>query len=550
MKKLPSAFLAAAVLLLFGCSSEGGSGESSSTIPLFDGIGDHTRAVATSSDRAQKYVDQGIAFLFAFNHDEAIRSFEAALKSDSTCAMAWWGVAYANGPHINYPMMVPEQSAAAWHAVTAAQRHAEKESDVNKALITALATRYAETPPENRAGLDSAYAQAMLKVWADHPTDADVGALTAEALMDLSPWNQWHPDGAPTPGTEQILSILDATLQLSPSHPLALHLYIHAMEASTHPERALAAADKLRELTPALGHLVHMPSHIDVRIGDWEKAIIANTNAMEADRLYQKRSPRQGFYRIYMAHNYHMKALACMMTGRSEEAIETLDDLVAAIPDTFRATWADVIDGFYAMPLEVRVRFGRWDEILDAPEPDSILPLTRTMRHYARGVAFAATKRTTEARQELALFEQEARRVPTTGTFGNNMSTAIVNIARHVLTGELLYHEGQIDKGLAELRKAIALEDALHYDEPPSWIIPTRHSLGAALLAAQRFDEAEAVYRADLKKYPNNGWSLYGLSKTLSILGKNDEATRIEQQFKDVWKNADMRITTSCLCLQ
>lgn len=535
---------------IVGCSPAGHDAVDSSSIPLFDGIGDHSRKVATSSDRAQEYVNQGFAFLFAFNHDEAIRSFEGALKSDSTCAMAWWGIAYANGPHINFPMMTPAQSAAAWTALQNAQRHAEAESDVNKALITALSARYADPAPDVRTPLDSAYANAMQAAWKEHPTDADIGALTAEALMDLSPWNQWQPDGAPTAGTEEIIAILDATLKLSSSHPLALHLYIHALEASRNPERAVPAADKLRELTPALGHLVHMPSHIDVRTGDWEKAVIANRNAMEADRLYQKRSPRQGFYRIYMAHNYHMKALACMMTGRSAEAIEALDDLVADIPDTFRAQWAEVIDGYYAMPLEARVRFGKWEEILDAPELDSSLPVSRAMRHYARGVAFAATKRTADARKEMELFEQEARRVPASGTFGNNMSTSIIDIARHVLAGEVLYREGQIDKGLAELRKAITFEDALRYDEPPSWIIPTRHSLGAALIAAKKFDEAEAVYRADLIKYPNNGWSLYGLSRVLSILGKNDEAATVEQHFKDVWKNADLRISSSCLCLE
>jgi tetratricopeptide (TPR) repeat protein len=535
--------------LLVKCSPGGSHDGPTEAIPLFDGIGTHSRTVATSSDRAQKYVDQGFAFLYAFNHDEAIRSFEQATKSDSTCAMAWWGIAYANGPHINLPTMLPHQVTAAWQALQRAQRHAVHESEVNKALINALASRYSESPPADRTPLDSAYARSMRNVWMTYAKDADVCALTAEALMDLSPWNQWQPDGKPTSGTEEILTILASTLTLDPDHPLALHLTIHALEASTTPERAVPAADRLRELTPALGHLVHMPSHIDVRTGSWEQAIIANRKAMEADRLYQKRSPRQGFYRIYMAHNYHMKALACMMTGRSAEAIEALDDMVAAIPDSFRMQWADAIDGFFAMPLEARVRFGKWDEILDAPELDSTLPVSRAMRHYARGVAFAATKRTTEARAEMDAFEREASRVPIAGTFGNNMSTSIINIARHVLAGEVLFREGHIDKGLAELRTAVQLEDALRYDEPPSWIIPTRHTLGASLIVARKFDEAEAVYRADLRKLPNNGWSLYGLSRVLAILGKTEESVTYEQQFQKVWKDADLRITSSCLCL-
>lgn len=519
------------------------------TTPLFDGTGPYTRSVATSSPDAQRYVDQGFAFLFAFNHDEATRSFEQALAFDSTCSMAYYGIAYALGPHINFPVVFEDKNARAVAAIERASSLAGPESEVNKALIAAMATRYPTPYSEDRVAYDSAYANAMLEVWERFPTDADVAAFTAEALMDLRPWDQWQPSGEPQPGTENILEILSRALELNGDQPLALHLMIHATESSHQPERAMEAANRLRDLCPGLGHLVHMPSHTDVRTGGWHQCVEANRKAMTADSLYRVRSAGQTLYRIYMAHNYHMRAFGCMMTGRSQEAIDVLDAMVAAIPDSFRMEWSWAIDGFYAMPLEARMRFGRWDEILAYPELPEGLPLSTALRHYARGVAYAANNNVADARNELEHFETAAAAITPEMIFGNNSAMSIIEVARHVLLGEIEVRAGNMPKGLAELRRAVEAEDTLRYDEPPSWIQPTRHTLGASLMMAGKFVEAEQVYRDDLKKLPGNGWSLYGLYRSLELQGRTQEAAPIKNDFAEIWKDADLRITSSCLCL-
>jgi tetratricopeptide (TPR) repeat protein len=324
-------------------------------VPLYEGLGPHTRQVSTSSQQAQTYFNQGLSFLFAFNHDEAIRSFARAAEIDPGCAMAWWGIAAANGPHINNPVVPPERSKAAMEALKKARAAAGGASEVEKALIQAQSKRYADPPPDDRASLDKAYADAMRDVWKRFPRDVDAGAMFAESLMDLRPWDLWTVEGEPQPETPEILATLEDLMAKDPQHPLAMHLYIHAVEASPHPERADAAADGLRDLEPGLGHMVHMPSHIDVRRGRWEQAITANRKAIEADRVYRERSPRQNFYRVYMAHNHHMLGFAAMMIGRSADAIAIMDKMVAGIP----ADWAKesgIADGFMAMPIEVRVR--------------------------------------------------------------------------------------------------------------------------------------------------------------------------------------------------
>ena len=359
------------------------------TVPLFEGRGDFARRVTTSSAAAQRYFDQGLVFMYAFNHDEAIRSFRRAAELDPGCAMAQWGVAIANGPHINNPVVPPEQAQAAWDALAVARTLAANASPVEQALIAAAQARYALPQPEDRAPLERAYADAMRGVWRSYPKDADVGALFAESLADLRPWDQWTPDGKPQPGTEELLSVLDQVLAIDPRHPLALHLYIHAVEASPEPGRADAAADALRQRTPGLGHLVHMPSHIDIRRGRWQQAIAANATAIDADRRYTALSPEQGFYRLYMAHNHHMLTYGAMMTGQSALAVRTIRQMVSDIPLEFFKANA-FADGFMAMPLEVLMRFGRWDEILAEPAFPEFVPISRALQHYARAVAYAA----------------------------------------------------------------------------------------------------------------------------------------------------------------
>jgi tetratricopeptide (TPR) repeat protein len=521
---------------------------SEAPVPLYEGLGGFTRAVTTTSAEAQRYFDQGLAFLYAFNHDEAIRSFEQGARLDPQCAMAWWGVAYANGPHINNPVVPEERARAAWEALGRAQAVVAGASPVEQALVAALAARYADPQPEDRRPLEQAYADAMREVWKAYPKDADVGALFAEALADLRPWDLWTPDGRPQPGTDELLATLDAVLAIDARHPFANHLLIHAVEASPHPERADRAADTLRDLQPGLGHMVHMPSHVDVRRGRWLEAVTANAKAIEADRGYAARAPEQGFYRLYMAHNYHMLTYGAMMTGQSELALSTIRAMVADIPlEFFRQN--PFADGFMAMPLEVLMRFGRWDEILAEPAFPDFVPISRALQLYARAVAYAAKDDVAHASQEQAAFLAARARVPEEATFGNNTGSAVLDVAEYLMKGEILYRSGRVEEGLAALREAVAREDALRYDEPPSWIQPVRHAYGAALLQAGRFADAETVFREDLARLPNNGWGLYGLQRALQLQRKNAEAEATEKQFDAVWRKADLKIKSPCLCL-
>lgn len=544
---LAGAALAVALAAGPGCARPP-AGPAATPVPLFEGTGAHVRPVTTASPEAQRYFDQGLNFLYAFNHDEAIRSFRSAAEIDPACAMAWWGIAIANGPHINYPTMDETRSRDAFEALERARRHEAAAPPADRALIAALGRRYASPPPADRKPLDAAYADVMREVHQAHPGDADAGALFAEALMDLRPWDLWTSDGAPQPGTEEILATLEGVLARAPAHPLANHLYIHAVEASPHPERADAAADRLRDLAPGLGHLVHMPSHIDVLRGRWEAAILANAKAEEADRKYRARSPRQDFYRVYMAHNHHMLAYAAMMVGRSADALRAIRTMVEEMPEEWVRESAAFADGFVGAPFEVLMRFGRWEEILAEPEPPAHLPIARALRLYARGVARAARNEAAGARAEQTAFRAAAAALPDGAFFGNNAARDLLGVAEHFLEGEILAREGKTDAAIAALREAVRREEALRYNEPPDWIQPVRHALGAVLLKAGRSAEAETVYRDDLKWRPENGWSLYGLARSLRLQKKAAEAGAVETRFKTAWSGADVPLSSSCFC--
>lgn len=520
--------------------------------PLYPGLGSHQRPISTRKTRAQRYFNQGLAFLHGFNHAAAIRSFQEAALADPACAMAHWGIALAAGPHINFPLVPPPMAELAWKELTLAQKHAEAASPVERALIQALAKRYAHPQPEDRAPLDQAYAEAMREVWKQYPKDADVGAFFAEAMMDLAPWNQWTQDGKPNPGTEEIISTLDAVLKLNPRHPLANHLYIHAVEASPHPERADAAADRLRNLQPGLAHNVHMPSHIDIRRGRWQQAIVTNARAVEVDRAFRRtiRGKDPGMFPIYAAHNQHMLAYAALMTGQRELALRYIGQMVRDLPEPLVRENALMAEAMLAMPLEVMVRFGLWDRILALPDkyPD-YLAFTRTFHHAARAVAFAAKGQPAEARKAQAIFKELSEGVPKDTAIGNNTGPALLELTTKMLEGEILVAEGKLDEALVELGAALKLEDALRYDEPPGWMIPIRHIIGANLVAAGRYAEAEAVYREDLKRLPGNGWSLYGLTACLQAQKKTGpELAETSAKFKKAWAKADVKITSSCLC--
>ena len=542
--------LLAGALTATGISSLGRGQEAApaAIVPLFQGLGNFGRKVTTESFEAQRYFKQGLCLLYAFNHDEAIRSFRKAADCDPKCAMAWWGVAIAHGPHINNPVVPPEQAKAAWQALATAREVAAGASETEQELIAALAHRYADPQPDDRKPLDEAYARAMREVWQRHPDDADIGALFAESLMDLRPWDLWTAEGVAQPGTDEVVRTLEAALTQVPEHPLALHLYIHAVEASPQPQKAIAPAKRLLTLQPGLGHLVHMPSHIDVRTGRWAEAIASNTLAIEADQAYRKQSPKQGFYRIYMAHNHHMLAYAAMMRGQSGLAVRAIQEMTEAMPADWVHDNALFADGFLAMPLEVLIRFGRWDDVLAASEGPEYLPFTRAMRHCARGIAYAAKLDVAKARAEQKAFLAARALVPKEGIVGNNTAADVLLVAECLLAGEIDVRDGKVDEGIEQLREAVRREDRLRYSEPPDWIHPVRHALGATLLTAGRAAEAEAVYREDLRKMPNNGWALFGLARSLELQGKADEAGAVRKRFAECWKDADVEITSSCFC--
>ena len=380
---------------------------------------------------------------------------------DPECAMAHWGVALACGPHINFPLVPPPAAELAWKKLSLAEKFAAHASPVERALIDALAKRYANPQPEDRSPLDRAYADAMREVWKKFPKDPDAGAFFAEAMMDLRPWDQWTPEGQPNPGTDEILATLDAVLKLNPRHPFANHLYIHAVEASPHPERAMAAADRLRNLQPGVAHNVHMPSHIDIRTGRWLKAVETNLNAVAADQRYRKIfGPAKGFLNVYVAHNRHMLAYAAMMTGQRDLAMKQIRAMVAELPADFLNKNAMQGEGFVAMPLEVMVRFGLWNQILAEPDryPD-YMPITRAFHHAARAIAYAAKGDAGNARKAQSVFLERAKLVPKEDSCGNNSCDTILGIVTPMVEGEILVAEGKIDSGIEQLRAAIKMED-------------------------------------------------------------------------------------------
>lgn len=520
----------------------------SSSVPLYQGLGPHTRKVSTASPEAQAYFNQGLNFLFAFNHNEAARSFRKAAELDPACAMAWWGLAISQGPHINHPTVTPEQARVALEALDKARDPTTKATQFERDLIDALALRCVADPPEDRSALDTAYSLALANLWEAHPDQADLGALYAESLMNLHPWDLYDIKGQPRPDTQKIVDLLEKVLALESFHPLANHLYIHAVEASANPERAADAADRLRHLQPGLSHNVHMPSHIDVRLGRWKQAIEANELAIEADRRFLALQPDPGFYGLYIAHNFHMLGFAAMMRGQSEKAIQAIDQAIATVPESWARENAAFADGYMIMPLEVRMRFGRWDEILAAPAPPEIFPLARALRFYARAVSLAAQGRVQEARAEREAFFKARAEVPEDAFFGNNKASDLLDVAQHLMSGEILYRQGDEEAAFSDLREAVKRQDQLRYSEPPDWIQPVRHALGAALMQSGRFAEAEQVYREDLERQPDNGWSLFGLMQSLQMQGNNDEAAKVRARWQEVWKEADVTLSSSCFC--
>lgn len=534
------------LILLPGCASHSPDTATSAAGQLRR-LGDHSMAITAASVQAQKAFDRGLTLAYAFAHYAAEQEFRRALRADPDCAMAWWGIALVNGPHINFPVVTPERAATAWEALSQARARAAGATALEQGLISALAERYGNPQPENRRPLDEAYAQAMRQVRSAYPDNADVATLFAEAVMDLHPWDLWRKDG-PQPWTPEIVATIEHALALDPRHPGANHLYIHAVEASPNPEKAIAAADRLRTLVPDSSHLVHMPAHIYARVARWDDAAAANRAAMKADAVYRAVYPRPGFYALYMAHNTHFLGFVAMMQGQRDLALECARTMVADIPADFLREYAPVVDGFLIFPSKVLMRFGRWEALLAEPEPPPQAPLSRALWHFTRTSALITLERIEEARAEKAAFEKAAAAVPPGWQFGQNYATNLLAIARNVLAGEMFAQAGQLDAAVASLQEAVKVEDDLLYDEPPDWIQPVRHTLGAVLLRAGRASEAAQVYREDLQRYPENGWALMGLRDALVREGKPDIARSVDARFRKAWASADVKPTSTCYC--
>ncbi|MFG0330872.1 MAG: tetratricopeptide repeat protein [Phycisphaerales bacterium] len=516
---------------------------------LFNGLGEYSRDITTDSHEAQEYFNQGLNWMYSFNHDEAVRSFRRAAEIDDDCAMAWWAISYCQGPNYNDPVMTDDRSAAAWDALEEAHERSRHGAPVERALIEALGHRYESPWPEDRTALEQSFADAMSRVWAEYPDDPDVGAVYAEALMTQRPWKLYTIDKRPEKDTPTIVATLERVLTLAPHHPGANHLYIHAIEPSENPDRALPAADRLCDLVPGAGHMNHMPTHIYVQTGMWDRSIEQNAKAMDADSAYRERSPDQLVQHMYMVHNSHMLAFSAMMVGREAEAMTAARAMWEDVPEETLAGIAPFVDLWMTSVYDVQKRFGRWDDILAEPAPPTYLPITTAIWRAHRSIAYAAKQDFGNAEHEYELFKAARESIPSESVFGQDATHRILEVSDYFIRGEIALQQRQWDKASKLLEEAARIEDTLWYGEPPQWLQPVRHTLGAMYLAAGRYADAERVYRDDLKKWRGNGWSLYGLSRALEQQGKEAEARRVRSEYQQAWAKADEPTRTSCKCI-
>jgi tetratricopeptide (TPR) repeat protein len=514
---------------------------------LFDGLGDFHRRVTTTSPEAQQYVDQGMRYLWAFNHDESTRSFAKAAQLDPACAMCYWGVALTVGPNYNVPFMAEPRAKAAWEAVQLAQQTGTHTTPVEQALVGAVSKRYngpQPLDPSNEGPVLKAYAEAMKGVAKQFPDDLDVQTLYAEAMMNLNPWKLWTSEGKPAPGTEELVATLEAVMKQNPDHPGANHYYIHAMEASPHPEKALACAERLRGMMPAAGHLQHMPAHIMQRVGRYEDAAEANREGAAADATYYTKAKPLDYYAMYTGHNYQFLAFSTAMEGRKAETLEAVrksretisDEMLLAMPG---------FDWLIAERYAAMVRFGLWGDMLAEPEPNAKLPGLTGGYLFGKAVALAAKNRVDDAKATVAQLERLSMNTPASYAAGFNTARDMFTIGILVANARIADAVGKSDDALTLLRDAITKEDQAAYDEPSDWFLPVRHIFGAELLKAGKAEEAEAVYRKDLELHPNNGWALYGLVKALKDQNKDSDASQVEKRFQQAWSRADVTLTAS-----
>jgi len=541
-------------------------------------LGDYSRKITTTSQEAQTWFDRGLNWTFNYNHDEAVACFERALAADPDCAMAQWGIAYAAGPNYNMPweLFDPEGQKAAlarsYEATQAALALKDKVTPVERDLIEALTARYPQAEVlEDMAPWNKDFTRVMRAVKDAHPGDLDVAHVFVEAIMNETPWKMWDLEsGQPAEGalTLEAKDTLEAAMKEQPeswSHPGLLHLYVHLMEMSPHPEAALRPGDKLRGLLPEGGHLMHMATHIDVLCGNYHDVVVYNQLAAAADRKFLTETGTVGIYTMYYMHNVHFIVYGAMFLGQYSPAIEAAERLMTAVPEeVLQVTsppMADFIEGFYSMKQHVLIRFGKWQEILaqELPEDEAIYCSTRATMLYAKSVAYSALGEVEAAERTKAAFLEAKAKVPESRLIHNNKVVDLLEIAEQMLNGELEYRRGNHERAFAHLRKSVVLDDHLAYDEPWGWMQPTRHALGALLMEQGHYEEAEAVYRADLgldpavsraRHHPKNLWSLHGLHECLVRRGERVERAHVKQQLDEALARAEVKVHASCYCRQ
>jgi tetratricopeptide (TPR) repeat protein len=517
----------------------------SAGVVLIEGLYSLNYPVSTKNDKARAYFNQGLALTYGFDHADAEVSFLEAIKHDTGCAMAYWGVAYVLGPNINAPMhdsMVPRAYKMAQKALLLANKVSEKESR----LIKALTKRYGPQPVQDRSLLDKAYAEAMKKVYIDFPDDPNIGVLTAEALMDLHPWDYWTGEGNPQPWTAMIRWILEKVVKDYPDHPQGHHLYIHLMENSPTPEIIVRSADVIGRLMPASGHLVHMASHAYYAVGLYHDCSLSNERALGVDKILLASFDTKGLYQLaYVPHVLHFLLACYMMEGRSADAILVARTLAEGIDQQdMRTPGLGTLQHFYLTPYYTLVRFGQWQKILEEAPPADDLVYPRGMYHYARGMAYTKTGETKKGRVELSYLQLMLREksLDSLAIWDMNKAINLLAIAYEVLAGELAAAENKMAEAVHHFERGVAMEESLHFDEPPSWYFPVRQALGALLLKLGRAEEAEAVFKKDLQKNSENPWSLLGWAQSLKAQGKMEQVPDIEKRFRQAWSRADLKL--------
>jgi tetratricopeptide (TPR) repeat protein len=536
MKKISSALLVV-FWCAFAVAQQHQHTAAAKPATLMTGLGNLHHPVSTKNAQAQQFFDQGLRLIYAFNHDEAARSFERAADLDPKLAMAYWGIAEAIGPNYNDPAS-DDRFKAAYEAIQKAMDLSAAAAPNEEAYIAAMARRFPEDPKADRRKAAADYRDAMREVVKRFPDDLDAATLFAEAGMNLHPWGLWHVDGTPEEGTEEIVATLESVLKHDPDHMGAVHYYIHAVEASRNPERALAGANKLAAMAPAAGHLVHMPAHVYIRTGDFEAAVKTNELAAAADRAYIKASGVQGIYpMMYYSHNLHFIAMCSAMNGNYAEAKKNGDMLAAHVGPAVKDM--PPLEGFMTIPMAVDLRFHKWDAILALKQPAPEMKITTVFWHFARGMALAGKAKVSEAEAEYKIVAEAEQATPEDVVFAmpvNNKAKDIMKIAEKVLGAKIATAKKDPDAAIAMLQDAVAIQDTLKYGEPPDWFFPVRESLGAALLLKGDAREAEKVFRDDLDRNPRNPRSLYGLQQTLKKQGRDYDAGFVEKQFKASWK--------------